>query len=195
MPPLVGERTTYNLRNVNDINLPPGKKSGLFNSFFPSSIRIWNKLDRGMKNSQSLDSFKFHLKKSKCLKKTKLYSKFNGSMAINHTRMRLGLSGLKAQRHDYNHVPNSTCDYCGSRKDDSIHFLLKCRAFAPMRRNFLQKINRLYTAKNIYRDLSRTIVQKELVDKLLMGDPRLSEPENIELFNMVQDFICNSKIF
>jgi hypothetical protein len=191
-PPLVGERTTYNLRNADNINLPPGKKSGLFNSFFPSSIRIWNKLDRGIQSSQSLDSFKYQLKKSKCLKKTKLYSKFNGSMAINHTRMRLGLSGLKAQRHDYNHMPNSTCDYCGSRKDDSVHFLLQCRAFSPMRRNFLIKINGLFATRNIYRDLSRTIVQKELVDKLLNGDPRLSELENIELyktsFATVKDF-------
>jgi hypothetical protein len=194
-PSLVGERTSYNLRNADDINLPPGKKTGLFNSFFPSSIRIWNKLDRGIKNSQSLNSFKYNLKKAKCPLKNKLYSKFNGSKAINHTRLRLGLSGLKDHRHDYNHVPTSTCDFCGSRKDDSLHFLLKCKAFSPMRRTLLHKVSRLYMSINIHRDLSRTLVQKELVEKLLNGDPRLSEPQNIELFNMVQDYIGDSKRF
>jgi hypothetical protein len=194
-PPLVGTQPAYNLRNADDINLPSGKKTGLFNSFFPNSIRIWNKLDRGIKNSQSLDSFKYNLKKAKCLKKNKLYSKFNGSKAINHTRMRLGLSGLKSQRHDYNHVPTATCDYCGSRKDDSLHFLLQCRAFSPMRRILLNKVTLLYSKKNIHRDLSRTLVQKELVEKLLNGDSRLSESENIELFRMVQDYIYDSKRF
>jgi hypothetical protein len=109
--------------------------------------------------------------------------------------MRLGLSGLKDQRHDYNHVPISTCDCCGYRKDDSLHFLLKCRAFAPMRRKLLHKVSRLYMSINIYHDLSRTLVQRELVDKLLNGEPRMSELQNIELFNMVQDYIGDSKRF
>ena len=69
MLPLVGERVIYNLRNADDIALPLGRMAGYFNSFIPSSIRLWNNLDRTNKNRDSLDSFKYNLKKAKCGKK------------------------------------------------------------------------------------------------------------------------------
>ena len=124
-----------------------------------------------------------------------MYKKFNGAKAANHTRMRLGLSGLKAQRHDYNHVPYPNCEYCGARQEDPLHCLLKCRSFVPMRLVLLRKVQRLYDSKNITRDLSRTIVQKELVECLLKGDTRLSELGNVDLFRIVQEFIAASKRF
>ena len=194
-PPLVGQQTEYNLRNADNIALPMGRRTDYFKSFFPSSIRIWNKLDRHIKARDSIESFKYHLKRAKCRKKKKLYSRFNGTWAINHTRMRLGLSGLKAQRFEYKHVLLPTCDYCGARKEDEIHYFLQCRAFAPMRVILLNDVNTLYRRKHIHMDLTRTLVQKSLVSCLLKGDDRLSEVENIELFNTVQQFIKESKRF
>jgi hypothetical protein len=130
------------------------------NSYMPSSIRAWNKLDTDTKGWGSLNSFKYQLKKTKCCKKTKLYSKFNGAKAVNHAQMRMGLSGLKGQRHDYNHVPLPTCDYCGAHREDVMHFLLQCRVFENMRTVLLDEILNLYRSQNIIWDLSRTIVKK-----------------------------------
>ena len=169
--------------------------TGYFNSFFPSLIRLWNKLDRTIKGRESLDSFKYHLKKAKCRAKHKLYSRFNGAQAVNHTRMRLGLSGLKSQRHDYNHVPHLTFDYCGGRREDALHYFLQCRVFAPMRVALLDSVTALCQSKNIQHDMTRTLVQKELVNCLLNGDKRLSDDENVNLFRMVQQFIYDSKRF
>ena len=103
-------------------------------------------------------------------KKKKLYSKFNGVGAINHTRMRLGLSGLKAQRFEYKHVPLPTCDLCGARREDELHYFLQCRTFAPMRIILLNNVNALYRQKRIPMDLTRTLNQKNLVSRLLNGD-------------------------
>jgi hypothetical protein len=64
-----------------------------------------------------------------------------------------------------------------------------------MRRVLLGKVERLYQSKNIHRDLTRTLVQKELVECLLNGDARLSEWENIMMFKMVQEFIATSNRF
>jgi hypothetical protein len=194
-PPLVGEVSAYNLRNAENISLPSGKKTGYMNSFMQSSIRAWNKLDINTKGRGSLDSFKYHLKKSSCRKKNKLYKKLNGRKAINHARMRMGLSGLKGQRHAYNHVPLPTCDFCGARREDVMHYMLQCGAFTNMRTVFLEEIENLYRSKNITLDLTRTISKKELIHCLLRGDPKLSEKENIELFKIVQHFICSSKRF
>jgi hypothetical protein len=194
-PPLVGESSSYNLRNADNISLPMGRRTGYFNSFMPGAIRLWNGLNRDIKATDSLDSFKYKLKQSKCAKKVKLYSKFNGAKAINHSHIRMGLSGLKAQRHDYRHVDSPKCDYCGGKKEDAMHYLLQCNAFATMRTVLLNNVMNLYLTKNIAFDLRRTIVQKELVSYLLCGDARLNEWENADLFRMVQQFISSSKRF
>jgi hypothetical protein len=194
-PPLVGAVHNYNLRNVEDITSPMGRKAGYINSFMPSAIKLWNGLDRKIRSRTSIDSFKYHLKKAKNKKQNKLYPKFNGPKAINHTRMRMGLSGLKSQRHDYNHVPDSKCDFCGARKEDPMHFFLQCPVFAPMRIILLANVTSLYQTKNITRDLTRTLVKKELVGCLLKGDIRLDIVENTKLFDYVQQFICSSKRF
>ena len=194
-PPLVGANTAYNLRNAEDITLPPGNKKGYTSSFYPSTVRLWNKLEQNIKSRPSIDSFKYHLKKKRCLKKNKLYSYFSGVKAINQTRMRLGLSGLKDQRRSYNHVDNSTCDFCGARKEDAMHYLLQCPCFARPRVVLLDAVKEIYQTKNIQLDLSRTLVKKELVANLLKGDRRLNDMENASLFRVVQRFIGDSKRF
>jgi hypothetical protein len=193
-PPLVGQVSNYNLRNSDNIALPMGTRSAYVNSFMPSAVRLWNSLDTDLKNSSSLDSFKYNLKK-KAVKKVKLYSRFNGHSAINHTRMRLGLSALKAQRHAYNHVDSPKCDFCGARSEDPMHYFLQCRVFKNMRRVLLNDTTTLYRSQDITLDLRRTIIQKELVNCLLKGDSRLSEGDNSELFRIVQQFISASKRF
>jgi hypothetical protein len=194
-PPLVGEVSNYYLRNADNIALPMGRRTGYVNSFMPSAVRLWNGLENDIKKCNSLESFKYNLKKAKNIKKVKLYSKFNGNSAVNHTRMRLGLSGLKSQRFDYNHVDNRRCDFCGSTKDDPMHYLLQCSVFATMHTTMLNWISDLYQSKNINLDLRRTIVQKELVKCMLHGDKRLSEGENVDLFRTVQQFIGKSNRF
>jgi hypothetical protein len=194
-PPLVGENNVYNLRNAENIVLPAANKQGYTNSFFPSATRLWNSLDRDLKNKDSVDSFKYGLKKSNGPTKNKLYPKFSGAKAVNHTRLRLGLSALKSQRHDYNHVPTSTCDYCGAIKEDTLHFFLQCQVYAQPRFALLTDAMELYLSKNITFDLTRTIVKKELVSYFLKGDKRLTEAENVRLFDMVQQYIGSSMRF
>jgi hypothetical protein len=194
-PPLVGEVSRFNLRNAENIALPPAKATSYVNSFIPSAIRLWNGLNKDIKQSDTVDSFKYRLRKNKGITKNKLYPKFNGSKAVNHTRMRLGLSGLKAQRYDYNHVDSPKCDFCGARKEDPMHYFLQCRTFGTMRTILLHDVENLYRSKHLNLDLSRTIVKKELVQHLLCGDSRLNERENRELFLMVQQFISSSKRF
>ena len=59
----------------------------------------------------------------------------------------------------------------------------------------LANVAELYLEKNITRDMTRTIVKKELVSCLFKGDARLDYKENSILFDIVQQFICSSKRF
>ena len=49
-PPLVGEVSSYNLLNADNITLPMGRRTGYVNSFMPSAVRLWNGLIRDIKN-------------------------------------------------------------------------------------------------------------------------------------------------
>jgi hypothetical protein len=109
--------------------------------------------------------------------------------------MWMGLSGLQAQRHDYNHVPLPKCNHCGAHREDVMHYMLQCRVFTNTRIRLLNNVMDLYESKNIFWDMNRTLVKKELIQCLLVGDPRLNMQENVELFRMVQHFICTSKRF
>ena len=65
IPPLVGETNAYNLRNNNNITVPFCRTEISRKSCIPSSISAWNSLDIELRNSPSLSSFKYQLKKKK----------------------------------------------------------------------------------------------------------------------------------
>ena len=50
--------TNYNIRNTNDIPLMYIKHNFFENTFFPSTIIEWNRLDPAIRNSKSFNSFK-----------------------------------------------------------------------------------------------------------------------------------------
>ena len=63
IPPSVGEISTYTLRNQQNITVPLCRTEISRKSCIPSSISAWNSLDIELRNSPSLASFKYQLKK------------------------------------------------------------------------------------------------------------------------------------
>ena len=63
IPPSVGNRTSYQLRNRGDIQAPPFRVKCHQNSFFPVGIKLWNELDISFKQENTLVSFKSLLHK------------------------------------------------------------------------------------------------------------------------------------
>ena len=61
LPPLVQERSTYSLRNANDIRYIHANTNLFYNSFLPSTIRAWNDLPDNVKEASTVSSFKFRL--------------------------------------------------------------------------------------------------------------------------------------
>ena len=105
----------YRLRSLDNMSLPTpfARLSCVKNSFLNSSITSLNSLDKIIRSSSSYLSFKSKLlKRNKCNSHFNpiLYSRFLGKAAVNHTRMRLGLSVLNSQRYKYNMVPSTSCE-------------------------------------------------------------------------------------
>ena len=91
VPPTVGNISQYNLRNETNLQTVPASSQQYYNSFLPSTTRIWNSLPDDTKNSPSVESFR-HKLNSNITKPPPYY--FSGSRLgqIYHARIRLNCS-------------------------------------------------------------------------------------------------------
>ena len=67
IPPLVSDTNPYNLRNSDNIQPFRTRTNIFFNSFFPSTIRAWNNLSEEIRNSNTVNSFKNNLHRSRLI--------------------------------------------------------------------------------------------------------------------------------
>ena len=58
VPSLVQDTSRYSLRNSNNLNTVRSNSNLYYNSFVPSTIRMWNNLPLLVRNSTSLNEFK-----------------------------------------------------------------------------------------------------------------------------------------
>ena len=56
VPPLVQNASRYNLRNSNDTQTIASRTTLFYNSFLPSSIRNWNRLNPDIRNAGTIDA-------------------------------------------------------------------------------------------------------------------------------------------
>ena len=61
IPQRVQNISRYQLRNMNNFNVPAARTVSHANSFLPSTLRDWNSLDLIVRNSPTLKSFKRQL--------------------------------------------------------------------------------------------------------------------------------------
>ena len=187
IPPLVGNRTNYQLRNRYDIQAPSFRVKCHQNSFFPVGIKLWNELDISFKQANTLLSFKSLLRKRKGsvnVKHLKLRQKLFGLgdryWNITHSKMRMNCSFLKDHLAKHLHViENSICD-CGISVENNSHFLLECRLYDQHRQLML---NKLHDFGPIATDL------------VLFGNLNLSFEQNKTIFEAVQLFLKDSGRF
>ena len=127
-------------------NIPPIKvRHDYFkNSFFPSVITEWNKLDLNIRNSASLNTFKKQLLNFIRPCANSIFDIHNPLGIKLLTRLRLGLSHLREHkfRHCFQDNLNSLCE-CGKHIESTMHFLLHCTNFLIPRQNLFQKIRNI----------------------------------------------------
>ena len=194
-PPLTRDRTPYDLRSGHNITAPQTKTTCYQKSFFPASVKNWNDLEINQREVKTVDTFKEHLKKSSGYVINKLFHHFSDKTAINHTRMRLGLSGLASHRCDYKHIVDPKCTRCNAKEEDPHHFFLICKQYVAHRDIFLDGICNILYANNIEVNFLKQNFRNFLVSTLLNGSLLLTEEENIEIFKITQNYIRNTQRF
>ena len=98
LPPLHRDQHTYNTRNSQNLVSIQCRTTYHFNSFIPSTIRIWNNLPTNIKESNSIHSFKQALSSLNIENNVPPYYYNTGSRRgqILHARLRMRCSSLKA---------------------------------------------------------------------------------------------------
>ena len=109
------QTTARTLRNSSNISLPPNRLSSFKNSFFPSTIRRWNRIPEEVKHVKCIRSFKQAITQFFHLTKPPLYYSLGHKIDnILHTRLRLDLSDLNAHLYKINSPqvdsPNCSCE-------------------------------------------------------------------------------------
>ena len=151
------------------------------NSFFPSTIKLWNQLPLDVRNSTTLADFKNKISTNvpRSLKQTELYYVGNRFAAVLHTRLRLGRSKLNAHLYDIGITQSPKCR-CDQGIEDVWHFFFVCPYYA-VPRDHLHRMVINYAPFGI--------------ETVLYGVSESSFEINKKIFLAVQDYILKTKRF
>ena len=163
IPPLVRGVSNYPLRNMHNYSVPFARTEIFKKSCIPSSISLWNAADNTLKDSNSLQSFKYQQKRisSVNLKVPSYYIVGNRRLSVLYARVRNNCSNLNLDLFNNFLRPDSFCS-CLQEPKNAEHYLLKCYKYNDQRMLF-QKLR-------TYHPLS--------VELLMSGNSNLTEKDN-----------------
>ena len=157
-------------------------------SFFPSTIRDWNRLDRVVKEARSKTIFKKRILNQIRPKKASYFGIRDHDHIKYLTMLRVDQSPLRAYKfgHGFLDTSNGLCTLCNS-KEDTVHFLLLCRSYILARTTLLHNVS-----DTLGFNVS-TLPRRSLVNILLFGKEGIPDEKNFQILNFVVDFIIKSK--
>jgi len=193
LPPRLG--IVNRTRNINNFAIIRSNTEKHRRSAIPSMIRAWNTLDPQIQASTTTGSFKAALKR-RFPQRISHLNQFKGTSAVNHTRMRLGLSALKQQLHAHRIIDSPICALCRKEDETTDHYLLRCTRHDGPRRVMFQRLGPMAVEMgiNFYNNNNNNKTMK-ITKLLLIGSNELSHDNNMFVFSVVHDYITASKRF
>ena len=172
-------------------NIPTTKvKHDYFkDSFFPSAISEWNKLDLNIRNSANLIAFKKKLLNFIRPCANSIFDIHNPLRIKLFTRLRLGLTPLHEHkfRHCFQDTLNPSCEYAKDI-DSTMHFFLHCTNSLIPRQTVFQKI------RNIDDNILSQI-ETQLTQTLLYGNQIYHPSINRLIINSTIEYIISTERF
>ena len=131
----------YTTRNAENIPLLKTDHAFFKNSFFPSTIIEWNKLDLNIRNAESFGVFKNSILKFIRPTPNSTFNCYNPKGLKYVTRLRLRLSHLREHKfkHCFEGLVNPFC-LCGIDIESTSHYLLHCPTYNDERHTFLSSL-------------------------------------------------------
>ncbi len=166
-----------------------------YNSFLPKTTRDWNVLlsdnvnFKKIQQANTIESFKACYKREFLRTPNERYRVDNGGN-MHQTRLRLGLSHLRAHLFHYNLIDNPICQFCNLEPETTSHYILRCPTYNAVRVRFLIGLTNL-----LDRNYIASLNDDKIVELFLHGDPLLKHETNVDIISMAQSFIVDSKRF
>ena len=128
LPNRVGDQTHYQLRNNQNYEVPYSRLFSYENSYFPSTLRLWNELDQDTRNLSSVLEFKNRIKSQVTDKPTNYMIPRERANEISLTRIKHNCGSLNADLNRVNIVPSALCS-CGTANETAQHYFFDCNLF------------------------------------------------------------------
>ena len=153
------------------------------NTFFPSTILEWNKLDPSLRNSTSYNVFKNSILKFIRPSPNKIFQCHNPKGIKLVTRLRLGLSHLREHKfkHSFQDTLNPFCS-CGLDIETTSHYFLHCPLFHAERSTLLNNVNEIDCPIFNKSELVVTLI-------LLFRDRSFKDEVNLLILNATINFV------
>ena len=179
----------YQTRHLANIPSLSFKHNFFKNTFFPSTILEWNKLDPSLRNSTSYNVFKNSILKFIRPSPNKIFRCHNPKGIKLLTRLRLGLSHLREHKfkHSFQDTLNPLCS-CGVDIETTSHYFLHCPLFHAERSSLLNNIN----------EIDRTIFNKSdsVVTRILLyGNESFKDEVKLLILNATIDSVLSTNRF
>ena len=159
------------------------------NTFLPSAVLEWSKLDPSLQNSASYNVFKNSI--LKCIRPSRntIFQCHNPKGIKLVTRLRFDLSYLREYKfkHGFQDTLNPLCS-CGHDIETTFHYFLHCPLFHAERSTLLKNIS----------EINSTIFNKNesVVTRILVyGDESFKDEVNLLLLNESIDFVLSTNRF
>ena len=158
-------------------------------SYFPSTIIEWKKLDSNIRNSETLNIFKSKILKFIRPTANSIFGCHNPIGVKLLTRLRLGLSHLREHKfkHSFQDTLNPLCS-CGKEVETTFHFLLSCPNYSDERLTLLSKIRNINP--NILENTNSQITRF-----FLYGDKNFTASTNFIILSSTIEYILATKRF
>ena len=179
----------FNFRNRNRIPNIFCRTEFFRNSFFPSVINEWNKLETGVVNSESFTIFRSTVLKSIRPTPKSIFNISNPLRIKYLTWLRLGLSHLREHkfRHHFNDTLNPLCP-CNLEVESVSHFFLHCHFFHNERLDLMNGITNIDPDIHLLDDIS-------ISNLLLYGSTLYPNEINKKILELSINYILLSKRF
>ena len=122
LPNRVGDQTHYQLRNNKNYEVPYSRLCSYENSYFQSTLRLWNELDQDTRNSSSVLEFKNKIKSQTTHKPTNYTIPRERTNAISLTLIKHNCSSLNADLNRVNIVHQCSLQLWNSKRNSPTLF-------------------------------------------------------------------------
>ena len=179
----------YTIRNLHNYSIFKSKHNFFKNSFFPSIISEWNKLDLAF----VILKVSLHLRKNMLQfirpAANSVYNCHNLKGIKLITRLCLGLSYLREYKfkHNFQESLNLLCN-CGHGIESTTHFFLHCSLSLNERYTLLSTLSSIDC--NLFNNTDFVLTQS-----LRFGNLSFNSNKNLEILNATIDYILSTKRF